>query len=211
MSIAYKISEYNRRRKYQEFLKFLNPQPETTILDVGFTEEEYSTSDNFLEKNYPYPEKITALGLTEASQFSRRYPKIKTLTYNGKKFPFNDQQFDIVWSNAVLEHVGSYADQIFFLKEIKRVGQQAFITTPNRNFPVEIHTRTPLLHFLPKKIFDFYLRLIRKSWATGPYMNLLTIKKLKELLKEAGINDYQLIKNCWGGFILDLVAVIKND
>lgn len=209
MSIAYKISGYNRRRKYQEFLKFLNPRPEATILDVGFTEVEYNNTDNFLEKNYPYQDKITALGMVEASEFSKRYPKIKTVVYDGKKFPFADKQFDIVWSNAVLEHVGSEADQIFFLKEISRVGKQAFITTPNKNFPIEVHTRTPFLHFLPKKVFDSYLQLIGKSWAAGSYMNLLTVRKLKKLLKEAGINDYKIIKNRFGGFVLDLVVVIK--
>jgi len=211
MSIAYKISGYNRRRKYRAFLKILKPQPETKILDVGFTEEEYSSSDNFLEKNYPYPTKITALGLQAPEQFSQRYPQIKALTYDGKKFPFSDRKFDIIWSNAVLEHVGSKADQIFFLQEIRRVGRQAFITTPNKNFPIEVHTRTLFLHFLPKLIFDSYLRLIGKGWATGSYMNLLTIKKLRGLLKEAGIDHYQIIKNRWGGFILDLVVIIKDN
>lgn len=209
MSIAYQISKYNRQRKYQEFLKYLTPRPEEKILDVGFTEEEYSNSDNFLEKNYPYQDKITALGMVEAKQFTERYPKIITVLYDGKKFPFTDKQFDIVWSNAVLEHVGSEADQIFFLKEIKRVGKQAFITTPNKNFPIEVHTRTPFLHFLPKRIFDSYLKFIGKTWATGSYMNLLTENKLRKLLKKADINNYKIIKNHFGGFILDLVVIIK--
>ncbi|MFA5184668.1 MAG: methyltransferase domain-containing protein [Patescibacteria group bacterium] len=209
MSLAYKISAFNRRRKYQRFLEVLKPRADTTILDVGFTEEEYSASDNFLEKNYPWPENITALGLNQPQQFLKRYPRVKAVIYDGKKFPFPDESFDIVWSNAVLEHVGSRAEQIFFLQEIKRVGRQAFLTTPNRNFPLEIHTRTPLLHFLPKKIFDAYLRLIGKGWATGNYMNLLSLKSLEESLKKAGINNYQIIKNRLGGFILDLVVIIK--
>ena len=209
MSIAYKISGFNRRRKYNEFLKYLNPKPEALILDVGFTEEEYSDNDNFLEKNYPYKDKITALGMVEAKQFSFRYPKISAVIYDGKKFPFADKQFDIVWSNAVLEHVGSEEDQIFFLKEIKRVGLQAFITTPNKNFPFEVHTRTFLLHNLPKNIFDSYLNLIGKKWATGAYMNLLNEKKLRKLLDRAGIDNYQIIKNHLAGFVLDLVVVIQ--
>lgn len=209
MSIAYKISGYNRRRKYQEFLKYLCPQATAKILDVGFTEIEYSDNDNFLEKNYPHQENVSALGMVKALEFANRYPKIKSYVYDGKIFPFTDKQFEIIWSNAVLEHVGSYEEQILFLKEIKRVGKQAFITTPNKNFPVEVHTRTFFLHFLPKRVFDFYLKLIGKSWATGSYMNLLTVRKLKVLLKKADINDYKIIQNRICGFVLDLVVVIK--
>jgi SAM-dependent methyltransferase len=211
MSYAYRKSEINRRRKYIEFLEYLNPQPETTILDVGFSDEEYNHTDNYLEKNYPFQEKITALGVEEPIQFSKRYPLIKVLTYDGKKFPFRDKQFDIVWSNAVIEHIGTFEAQIIFLKEIKRVAKQAFITTPNKYFPIEVHTRTPLLHHLPKKAFDFYLKVIGKNWASGNYMNLLGERKLRELLKASGINDYHLIKNRMGGFVLDLVIISKNN
>ena len=210
MSLAYKISGFNRRRKYQIFLKFLAPRRETTILDVGFTEKEYSASDNFLEKNYPYPDKITALGLEKPRQFSKRYPQIKAVVYDGRHFPFRDQHFDVVWSNAVLEHVGSRAAQVAFLKEIKRVGRRAFITTPNKNFPIEVHTRSLFLHWLPKRIFDRYLKLIGKGWATENYMHLLTQNGLKSILKEAEINDYQIIKNRLGGLVLDFAVIIKS-
>lgn len=211
MSLAYKISAFNRERKYNTFLKELSPQAADTILDVGFNDQEYSANDNYLEKNYPQPENITALGLKTSNQsgeeFSKRYPKVKTTIYEGGAFPFANQQFAIVWSNAVLEHVGDREKQLEFLKEIKRVGRHAFLTTPNRNFPIEIHTRTLLLHFLPKKIFAAYLRLIGKSWATGDYMNLLGSRDLKNLLAKAGITDYRLIKNRLAGFILDFVII----
>lgn len=209
MSLAYKISAFNRRRKYQSFLEFLAPQPETTLLDVGFTEKEYSDTDNFLEKNYPYQDKITALGMEAPRQFSERYPQIKAVVYDGRKFPFSDKQFDIVWSNAVLEHVGAHAAQVAFLKEIKRVGRRAFITTPNKNFPIEVHTRSLFLHFLPKNLFDRYLRFVGQGWAAGDYMHLLTRWELERILEEAGIKDYRIIKNRLGGLVLDFAVVIN--
>jgi len=90
----------------------------------------------------------------------------------------------------VLEHVGDRNKKLLFLKEIKRVGKAAFITTPNKYFPVEIHTRTILLHFLPNKIFNWYLAFIGKSWATGNYMNLLSKSMIVKFLKEAEIREY---------------------
>jgi len=107
----------------------------------------------------------------------------------------------------VLEHVGNKKDQVMFIKEIKRVSRKAFVTTPNRYFPVEVHTRVPLLHFLPKPFFDSYLKLIGKKWATGNYMNLLSLADIKELLRLAKIKDYRIIKNKFLGFTLDFIIV----
>jgi SAM-dependent methyltransferase len=207
MSLAYLVSAYNRQRKWKIFQALIKPTAATSILDVGFSDQEYSATDNFLEKNYPHPEMITALGIDEPSEFAGRYPLVKAVCYDGKTFPWADQSFDLGWSNAVIEHVGSRADQLMFIKEIKRVSRQAFITTPNRYFPIEVHTRVPLLHFLPKPLFDSYLRLIGKQWATGSYMNLLSLAEIKELLRLAKIKDYRIIKNKFLGFTLDFIIV----
>jgi len=212
MSLAYKISGFNRRRKWNLFLREMKPQPEEKILDIGFSEEEYSATDNFLEKNYPYLDQVTALSVDEAKIFKKSYPQVNTVTYDGKKFPFPDNTFDICWSNAVIEHVGDKEKQVLFLKEIYRVGKKAFITTPNRFFPVEIHTRVPALHwFLSKKWFDGFLVLIGKKWATGDYMNLLSLNELKCLLRGAGINDYKIVKNRLLFFALDFVIIWKKN
>ncbi len=60
-----------------------------------------------------------------------------------------DGEFDIVFSNAVIEHVGDRERQRLFVAEALRVGRRVFITTPNRGFPVELHTRLPFVHWLP--------------------------------------------------------------
>jgi SAM-dependent methyltransferase len=210
MSIAHKISHFNRERKWKLFNQLLKPTAKTTVLDVGFSDEEYSESDNFLEKHYPYPENLTALGVDVPKKFIERYPKVKAVKYDSGKFPFKDDSFDVCWSNAVIEHVGDRQKQVDFLKETKRVAKTGFITTPNRHFPMEVHTRTPLLHFLPKRIFDKYLGLINKKWATGEYMNLLSLKDLKGLLWEAGIADYKIFKNKFFFFTLDFVIYFRK-
>lgn len=233
MSIAYKVSAWNRQRKWQLFLSEIQPIAQNTILDVGFSEEEYSDTDNFLEKHYPYQEQITALCLetpdlylnarkdsqlqipedailSKRKQSSTRYPQLKVVTYDGKIFPFPDKAFDVCWSNAVLEHVGDEEAQILFLKEINRVAKCAFVTTPNRYFPIEVHTRTALLHFLPKKMFDRYLHSVGKGWAADEYMYLSSIWDLHRLLRAAGINKYRIIKNRLLSFVLDFVIIFET-
>lgn len=195
--IASSISARSRKKKFDQFLRFVAPQPHETLVDVGVNTQEYSAVDNYLEKFYSYPENITAIGIGDFSHFRERYPKTKSLEGDGRALPFGDNSFDIAYSNAVIEHVGSTrADQLQFLTELVRVSKRGYLTTPNRHFPIEIHTRTPFLHLLlSKKMFDSFLVCIGKEWATGDYMRLLSEKDLHSLFADAHISNYALLKN----------------
>ena len=67
------------------------------------------------------------------------------------------------FSNAVIEHVGGRERQRQLVSEAIRVGRRVFITTPNRRFPVEVHTRLPLVHWLPDAISHRRLRRHRSG------------------------------------------------
>jgi ubiquinone/menaquinone biosynthesis C-methylase UbiE len=194
--IAANISAKSREHKYAEFIAKCRPTPGDTILDIGVNTTEYSPSDNYLEKHYPHKQNITAVGIEDGSTFTTHYPEITYLQTDGRSLPFTDNQFSIAYSNAVLEHVGGREEQIAFLREAFRVAKKGFLTTPNRYFPIELHTRIPLLHLLlPKSRFDAFLRMIGKTWATGDYMHLLSERDLRSLLSLAGIHEYELIRN----------------
>ena len=78
--------------------------------------------------------------------------------------------FDIVHSNATLEHVGSYNNQIAFVKEASRISKNhVFIQTPNRFYPIDFHTNLPLVHWLPKKIHRKILRIFIIYWIKNFY------------------------------------------
>lgn len=203
-----RISDYNSSRKYDLFIRSFSPSESTHILDVGACEREYEKNSNLLEKKYPYPERITALGIERYDDFLRRYPKVNAVTYDGIRFPFGDNTFDICWCNAVLEHVGSFRIQERFLKEISRVAKRAFICTPNRYFPVEVHTRIPLLHYLPKKVFDAFLKKTQKQWAAGDYMNLLSLSELCRLCAGCQLTPETIIKRKILGFTLEIIVIL---
>jgi len=209
---AYQLSANNRKEKFGHFMRFIQPEQTDTIIDIGVNNQEYSETDNFLEKHYPYPEQITAISNTANNFFSQKYPAINIVIADGRNLPFKDNEFNISYSNAVLEHVGSSQDQLAFLKEIYRVAQRGYLTTPNRLFPIEVHTRVPLLHIiLPKRLFDIFLTLIGKKWAAGNYMNLLSKKQLEELLNAAGINRYHITDHKLFGFTVTHTATWIKD
>lgn len=206
--LAYAISAKSREKKYTQFLTSLQPTKDTSILDVGVNTQEYSATDNFLEKQYPHPENITVVAMGDLESFSRRYPHIRSVQADGRVLPFEDDSFDIAYSNAVIEHVGNNTEQLRFLCELLRVSRAGFLTTPNRLFPIEVHTRLPLLHlFLSRRRFDAFLTRIGKDWAAGDYMHLLSEKELRTLLQKAGITEYTLIKNRFFGFPMTFTIV----
>lgn len=208
--IAVNISTKNRQKKYQYFLSQMQPNANTQILDVGFTDDDPHPGINFLERNYPYLKNITALGIEDAPKFRKSFPEVKVVKYDGSIFPFDDKSFDIAWSNAVIEHVGGYDKQVLFLSELLRTSKSIFITTPNRWFPIEVHTRLPFLHYLPKSIFDKLIKLIGKGWAAGDYMNLLGVADVKKMLKQLNVKNYTIKRNKKFGATMDFVLIVKQ-
>ena len=166
------LMERSREKKLKEVLSLIGSFEDPSILDVGPADEEYSPLDNYFEKKYPNQGHITVLSLRPLRKFPKRYPEIKAVSYKGGRFPFVSKQFSIAISNAVIEHVGGYEAQLTFVNEMIRVGQQIYFTTPAKEFPIEIHTNLPIIHWLPKHMFDWIVSLIGKGWAAGNYMNL---------------------------------------
>jgi ubiquinone/menaquinone biosynthesis C-methylase UbiE len=103
--------------------------------------------------------------------------------------PFGDHEFDVAYSNAVIEHVGGRKSQADFLRELWRVARQGiFVTTPNRWFPVEFHTILPLAHWLPPGVFRGLLRQIGYHfYAQEANLNLMSRGDLQNTAREAGV------------------------
>jgi SAM-dependent methyltransferase len=184
MRLADSISLRSRERKLRLFLEELRPTPGTTVLDVGADELGFGEGDgcgtlNFFEERYPWPERITALGLHDGAGFRSRYPDIPYVQGDACALPFDDASFDVVFSNAVLEHVGDRARQRAFVAEAIRVGRRVFLTTPNRRFPIEVHTRLPLVHWLPDVLSHPVYRAAGKE--IGTEVELLTRRSLAAL------------------------------
>jgi SAM-dependent methyltransferase len=184
MRVADAISLRSRRRKLRLFLDELQPTAETSVLDVGADELAFGEGDgcrtlNFFEEHYPWPEQITALGLQDGDAFRARYPGVRYVQGDACALPFADGEFDVVFSNAVIEHVGGRERQHRFVSEALRVGRSVFLTTPNRRFPVEVHTRLPFVHWLPDSLSHRAYRAAGRDSATD--LRLLTRRSFRAL------------------------------
>jgi SAM-dependent methyltransferase len=128
------IFRVTRRRRMNRFAASFNLDSTTSVLDVGGTPGVWS-----LVGATP---KVTLVNLqTSRSAFTQ-------VVADGTRLPFRDDEFDVVFSNSVIEHVSDHAA---FAAEIQRVGRQHFVQTPNKAFPLEPHVLTPLVNYLPKR------------------------------------------------------------
>jgi hypothetical protein len=147
-----RVSLRSRERKLRLFVELYRPGPETTVVDVGVTDAPFGngSTDNFFEALYPWPERITAVGRTELDRFGAAFPRVRAVRADGRELPFADGEFDLGFSNAVVEHVeGGRSAQRQFVAELCRVAERVFVTTPNRWFPLDPHTLLPFVHWLP--------------------------------------------------------------
>jgi hypothetical protein len=184
-AVAARASLWNRRRKLALFMETMRPGPETRVVDVGVgdtgfgTEPGVAASHNFFEALYPWPERITAVSDVPLPNFARAFPQVRCVTAGGTELPFEDDAFDVAFSNAVVEHVGGREEQRRFVAELCRVAPRVFLSTPNRWFPVETHTLVPLVHWLPRSARDSVFKALRREAWDG--VELLTSRELREL------------------------------
>lgn len=57
--------------------------------------------------------------------------------------------YDVVFSNAVLEHVGGHASCLRFAESVHALAPRHWVQTPYRYFPIEPHWLFPGMQFLP--------------------------------------------------------------
>ena len=186
--LAARVSLWNRRRKMELFLRAVAPTAETRVVDVGVgdtgfaTEPGVAASHNFFEAMYPWPERITAVSDVPLPHFAQEFPQVETVTADGRELPFADDAFDVAFSNAVVEHVGTREDQRRFVHELCRVAPRVFVSTPNRWFPIETHTLVPFVHWLPRRVRDRAFTALRRRRWRG--VELLGARELLELFPE---------------------------
>jgi hypothetical protein len=135
----------NRERKAARIIAWMSRHELTSVLLVG-------TGHHHAMPRKPWEGLVERAVLAQAtyavlSGFEVGPSEVPYVACDGRRLPFADGAFDLVVSNAVIEHVGDEDEQRVFLAEHARVGRFWVATTPNRSFPVESHTRSVLLHY----------------------------------------------------------------
>jgi len=183
------LSHRSRKKKFDLFLSLFKPRPGDKVLDIGASGEVFLLYT--FESIYPFPEKIVAGGndLREVLSARRHYPQPHYVAFDGCSLPFPDKSFDIVFSNAVIEHVVGTGRQKRFAQEVVRTGKGWFITTPNFWCPFESHYHLPFIQFMPRELQREYNRLLGTHIPRGRVqeLGLLSARELQRLFPTSEI------------------------
>ena len=208
-SLSQRIAARQRREMYRRFVEDCGLTAKDSILDVGVTSDQSYASSNYLELWYPEKSAITAAGIDDASFLTAMFPGMTFVRADGLTLPFASGSFDAVHASAVLEHVGSVERQAAFIAECARVSRRAvFLTTPNRWFPMEVHTGLPLLHWLPAPLFRRLLKQMGLGFfADEPHLNLMSAGTLKRAADTVPDFDFTVSGVKLGGLASNLLLI----
>lgn len=139
----------NRFKTIENLIRKFNKSEKIKILDVGGRRDYW----NLLSKDIVPRTSITLFNFESELNIHavENDPlEIQYMQGDGCDMPeFQNQSFDLVHSNSVIEHVGSLQNMARFADEVRRVGNAYYIQTPYLWFPIEPHYGVPFVHWLP--------------------------------------------------------------
>lgn len=189
-----KLSHKSRKKKFDLLSSIFQARPDDRVLDVGASGEVFLRYT--FEDVYPFPERLVAGGATLNEILSTRhfYPRPQYAVFDGCALPFPDQSFDLVFSNAVIEHILGDGRQAKFAQEIMRVGKSWFVTTPNYWYPFESHYHLPFIQFMPRPLERQYNRMLGSHIPKGQVqdLNLLSARELRRLFPSGEIRKVRV-------------------
>ncbi|MDJ0553218.1 MAG: class I SAM-dependent methyltransferase [Microcoleaceae cyanobacterium MO_207.B10] len=186
-----KMQKVWRTSRMATFLKLLRPQKGAKVLDLGGRPEMWEMIDIDLD--------ITLLNLsTELEKYNRNREKNWKQNYrwiegDACSLPFfADGEFDLVFSNSVIEHIGGLEKQKMFAQNVRRLASSYWIQTPSIWFPIEAHCNLPLWWFYPTSLKQWWINwwekqgqeFIRQQMSET---RVLTVSELRLLFPEAQV------------------------
>lgn len=193
------IKKLRKKRAALFFNKIKGNSEHLKILDLGGTIN-YWEDIGFLNNSIGLNFEITLLNLDKVNVKHQNFKSIKGDATNLSNF--KDNQFDIVFSNSLIEHLCTYKNMKLMASETMRVGKKFFVQTPNRYFPIEPHYFFPFFQFMPYNMKKFLMtktKLIESkkhdenSVKRAHYViRLLSKKELKSLFPSGKIFSEKL-------------------
>jgi hypothetical protein len=186
-----------RERRYQLFIEVCGVRPTDRIIDVGAG---WGAALERFNKTNP----IVAIDLSPQPSDWLASNNVTVVKGDGTRLPFADEEFDVAFSNSVIEHVPPEL-QSRFAAEIRRVARRYFVQTPNKYFIVEPHYQVPLFQFFPRSVRQALNRRFTLGWqAKGEWeeINLLSAGDLRRLFPDSEIRRERVL-----GLTKSLMAV----
>lgn len=173
----------------------VTPGSSFRIIDLGGSDHYWARFGlDFLERNGI---EVTLLNLEPREM---RDSPLKTMVADACNVPADDNSFDFVHSNSVIEHLRTWENMQRFAREVRRLAPGYYVQTPNWWFPIDPHYfKAPLFHWMPKAVraqilYRFSVAhsgkvrpMDRARHAVGA-AKLLTARQMRELFPDSDLH-----------------------
>ena len=185
------FSKMARKRRMSVFEATFKPTDGMKILDLGGQPDIWDSIKPVLS--------ITCLnlpGIAKSDHFTHH--EITYIEGDACNMPyFNKNEFDVIFSNSVIEHVGDSEKQRQFAREVQRLSENYWIQTPSIYFPIEAHCGMPFWWLYPTWLRNYFLLRWKKKLPVWAEMvettTVITEKQLKDLFHDCKIKTEWLV------------------
>ncbi|MCK5889729.1 MAG: class I SAM-dependent methyltransferase [Methylococcales bacterium] len=145
-----------RKKRISSFIEKMNPDKNTRILDLGGTPFFWDVVDADLN-----------IVIFNTEDEVRRWPINALENYNviagdALHYQFDLLEFDIVFSNSVIEHIPQERVPKF-AQIVKDIAPRYWIQTPSKYFPIEAHCNLLFWWFYPSRVKTWWINKWYKS------------------------------------------------
>lgn len=175
--------DINEAKRINDLEKLLGPFKNKKILDVGCGTGGFVVSAaNKCAKVVGLEPDEKALEVCLLKQKESRLKNAEFLKGVGEKMPFNKEEFDIVHSLTVLEHVENVEKSITEMARVTKKGGMIYIKTPNYLSFYEGHYKLFWLPKFPKFLAKIYLKIRKRPPKFIDTINYVTPGLYKSIL-----------------------------
>ena len=196
-----------RARRWNLFLRTFPDLERLKVVDLGGTPQFWSASPI-------RPRSLTVVNLTASNSPAPDWVEVVTGDACKAAGLGLEKDYDLVFSNSTIEHVGGHDRCLAFAATVKALGPRHWILTPYRYFPIEPHFVFPGLQFLPVALRQH----VAARWPLGYTKSMggdladpLGAVLWTELLSRTHIKYYfpesEILSECFAGLTKSLIAV----
>ena len=141
--LAVRFSGHFRNRRWRELLTRFPDLSNMRVVDLGGYYWNWQHAP-------VQPRHVVVVNLDDR-RFDDEPSWVETITADACELPraLFWREFDLVYSNSLLEHVGGYWRRQRLADAVRRLAAHHWVQTPARYFPVEPHFLCPGFQFLP--------------------------------------------------------------
>lgn len=184
MNLKKPFSAAARKRREKVFIDRMKVQGGERIIDLGGTVEFW--------RDFPVPLNLTIVNLPGSipKEIVASKHDVTLIEGDACEVGFaSDMNFDIAFSNSVIEHVGDASYRKRMATEVLRLAPSYWVQTPSIWFPIEAHCNMPFWWFYPQRLQQWFISRWKEKLPAWTEMVLgTTVLRKSEL--------YELFPEC---------------